>query len=260
MKTVLNISANNFSAKAAEILASGLEKSSLLSFSLVATQLDSHDRTIGTEGANHFASYLKKNPSLQSFCLKQNDVTNEGLFAILDGLRFNTHLKELDLSSNPFDSHCAPALSHFLKHTTTLRLLSLNDIARLGDTGIRELAQGIASNSSLKILSLKSCSIASVGGRHLSSALSHNSSIEKLYLSGNYGWGSGATDILCRVLKANSQVRTLHLSNCGIGDEGAVYMADLLRINTTLLDVSLKQNEITDAGGIHLAGAIANNR
>ena len=215
----LEIAANNFGGRAAQALSGALQKSTLVEFSLSATQLDNHDRQVGNEGAKYFGMCLRSNPPLKSFALKQNGVCSEGLYMILDGLRTNTILCSLDLSSNPLDSGGAAAIGNFLTKTHTLERLVLDDMTQFDHSSVREIAAGIAKNTSLKVLSLRSCSISTVGGKHLVSALSQHPSLTELCLCGNVQLESSAVDFLCRMLKKNPRLTVLHLSNCGVGED-----------------------------------------
>lgn len=256
----LTISANNFSAKTAMVLSDALKGSSVVSFSMVATQLDSHDKVVGNEGAKYFSCCLKTNPSLKSFSLKQHCVSNEGLYSIVSSLKSNNNLESLNLSSNVFDSQGAAAIGKFLRETSTLKVLKLNDMPQLGDTGAREIASGLPANRSLQVLHLRSCGISTVGGKHLASALSSNSTLQVLHLCGNTTLGGSTVELLCRMMKKNPTLTTLHLSSCGVQDEGATHIADLLMTNASLNELTLGHNDITDAGAIQLAEALMKNK
>ena len=256
----LAISANNFTARTARVLSDALKESSLISFSMVATQLDNHDKAVGNEGAKYFSWSLKANPLLKSFSLKQNRVSNEGVYSIIGSLESNNNLESLNLSSNMFDSQGATAIGKFLKETSRLKILVLNDMPQLGDTGVRELASGLAMNKSLKVLHLRSCGISTVGGKHLASSLASNFTLKELHLCGNTTLGSGTVELFCRMMKFNPTLTSLHLSSCGVRDEGAGHLADLLMANKSLTDLTLANNDISDAGAIQLAEALMNNK
>ena len=198
----LEIAANNFGGRAAQVLSGALQKSTLAEFSLSATQLDNHDRQVGNEGAKYFGMCLRSNPPLKSFALKQNGVCNEGLYMILDGLRTNTILCSLDLSSNPLDSGGAAAIGNFLTKTHTLERLILDDMTQFDDSSVTEIAAGIAKNTSLKVLSLRSCSISTVGGKHLVSALSQHPSFHDRAAS---LWQRSAGELGCGLPVSNAE-------------------------------------------------------
>ena len=225
-----------------------------------ATQLDNHDQQLGNEGARYFGMCLCEDPPLKSFALKQNEVSGEGLFTILDRMKMNNTLCLLDLSSKPLDSRGATAIGNFLTETHTLERLVLDDITLFDDSSVKEIAEGIAKNASLKALSLRSCSISSVGGKFLVSALSQHPSLTELRLCGNAQLGSSSVDLLCRMLKKNPTLIVLYLSNCGLGEDGALQLVDLLRSGGGFTVLAIQRNDIGDVGGIHLAEALMKNK
>jgi hypothetical protein len=62
------------------------------------------------------------------------------------------------------------------------------------------------------------------------------------------------------MMKKNPTLTTLHLSSCGVQDEGATHIADLLMTNASLNELTLGHNDITDAGAIQLAEALMKNK
>ena len=201
--------------------------------------------------------FVRIHPSSHSFTLKQNGVSSEGLFTIVEGMKMNSTLCLLDLSSNLLDSRGVTAIGNFLTETHTLERLVLDDMTLFS---VKEIAAGIAKNASLKALSLRSCSITSVSGKFLVSSLSQHPSLTELRLCGNTQLGSSSVDLLCRMLKKNPMLTVLYLSNCGLGEDGAAYLADLLRGGGGLTVLAIKRNDIGDAGAIQLAEALMKNR
>ena len=128
------------------------------------------------------------------------------------------------------------------------------------DSSVREIAEGIATYASLKALSLCSCSISSVGGKFLVSALSQHPSLTELRLCGNTQLGSSSVDLLCRMLKKNPMLTVLYLSNCGLVEDGAAHLADLLIGGGGLTVLAIKRNDIGDAGAIQLAESLVKNK
>lgn len=123
----LSLMLNNVTEKGVLRLAEALGKSSLLGFSIYATQLDLHDCCIGDSGAAHFASALKSCGTLTSVCIAQNAVTNSGLENILRGLSANPAISLLDLHSNLFDKIGAAKVAAFLISNSSLKQLILDE-------------------------------------------------------------------------------------------------------------------------------------
>lgn len=98
-------------------------------------------------------------------------------------------LTELDLSDNQL-SHveAAAALAHAIARTV-LQVLRLNRNA-LGDAGVRELADGLDSEScpgsTLQHLEVSSCRIGTAGAGHLFSCLARNKTLRVLRVGDNF--------------------------------------------------------------------------
>ena len=257
---------NNVSEVGASYLAEAVKLSQLEGFSIYATQLDLQDRCIGDKGTEYLARVLEHNTSLKSLCIGQNGVTNIGLGCILRTLS-NTESKSpnitnLDLHPNLIDTDGAAAIAAFLVSATTtvkLKRLILDENHHIGNEGAREIALALCHNSSLDMLSMRSCSIGSQGGARFATTLSKNKSLKKLDLRGNVDIGDSAVELLARGLKENSSLKKLDLSSCGVGDEGCAGLADALTINETLTHLKLHRNDISDGGLIALSEALNRN-
>lgn len=256
---------NNVSELGASYLAEVIKSSQLEGFSIYAMQLDLHDRCIGDKGTEHLTSVLEHNTSLKSLCIGQSGVTNIGLGCILKTLsntESKSHITNLDLHSNLIDTDGAAAIAAFLvSATTTVRLkrLILDENHHIGNKGAREIALALCHNSSLEMLSMRSCSIGSQGGARFATTLSKNRSLKKLDLRGNVDIGDGAVELLARGLKENNCLKKLDLSSCGVGDEGCAGLADALLSNETLTHLKLHRNDISDGGLIALSEALSRN-
>ena len=256
---------NNVSELGASHLAEAVKSSQLEGFSIYATQLDLHDRCIGDKGTEHLARVLEHNTSLKSLCIGQSGVTNVGLGYILKTLsnvESKSHIINLDLHSNLIDTDGAAAIAAFLVSATTavkLKRLILDENHHIGNEGAREIALALCHNSSLEMLSMRSCSIGSQGGARFATTLSKNRSLKKLDLRGNVDIGDSAVELLARGLKENSSLKKLDLSSCGVGDEGCAGLADALLTNETFTHLKLHRNDISDGGLMVLSEALTRN-
>lgn len=212
---------NNVGKVGASYLAEALRSSELESFSIYATQLDLHDRFIGDEGAEHLAKAIKHTTTLKRLCVGQSGVTNVGLASILRELsNSKSNVSSLDFHSNLIDHDGASAIAGFLVSTASLKRLILDENHHIGNNGAREIALALCHNSSLEMLSMRSCSVGGRGAERFATTLSKNKCLKKLDLRGNVDIGDSAVELVARGLKENSCLRKLDLSSCGVGDEG----------------------------------------
>ncbi len=94
--------------------------------------------------------------------------------------------------------------------------------------------------------------ITAVGASIISGALNNNTTLKRLFLSGNRLCDEGV-QALTKALSFNkSNVDILALQLNSITDEGAGYLAEMLTTNTTLKFLSLSRNGISDRGVQHL--------
>ena len=253
----LSLLLNNVTEKGALRLAEALSKSTLLGFSIYATQLDLHDCCIGDSGAEHFASALESCQNLTSICIAQNGVTNLGLEKILRGVAVNPVITFMDLHSNLIDKTGAAKVAVFLLSNTSLKHLILDENHGIGSEGAKEIAAALCQNSTLETLSLKSCGISKKGAERFATTLSQNTTLRGLRLCGNVDIGDDGVELISRGLRENTSLQTLDLSSCGVGDEGCAQIAEALVGNTTLTHLALQKNEIGVGGALALSGTLA---
>lgn len=129
--------------------------------------------------------------SLVSLNLECTSMDTEAVTVLADALLATPvqSLTELDLSDNQLSQvEAAAALAHTIAHTV-LQVLRLNRNA-LGDAGVRELADGLDSQtcpgSTLQHLELGSCRIGTAGAGHLFSCLARNNVLRVLRIGDNF--------------------------------------------------------------------------
>ena len=254
----LSLLLNNVGERGAQVLAEGLSRSSLLSLTMYATQLDLHDRSIGDTGAGHIAATIKHHPTLTSLCLAQNQLSNMGLSCIIENLP-SSKIEELDLRTNLIDCDGAKLISSFLSQNSTLKRLILNENHRIRSDGVKEIALSLTRNSSLELLSLRSCGIGKKGAERFATCLAQNSTLQVLDLCGNPDIGDDAIELISRGLRDNRALLELNLSYCGLGDEGCAHLAEVLVTNATLTHLWLQKNEIGDGGILSLCETLKQN-
>jgi Ran GTPase-activating protein (RanGAP) involved in mRNA processing and transport/predicted Ser/Thr protein kinase len=139
---------------------------------------------------------------------------------ILERLRQNDiTLIKLDLSNNKLDSAGVKNLAEALQHNTTLKCLNLAGCqigSQFGTTAMKDLA-AVLQYATLMTLNLCYNNIGPAGAKNIALALPHNKTLKKFNLSNNH-----------------------------IGNKGAKDLADALQYNRTLTQLDLNLNDITD--------------
>jgi Ran GTPase-activating protein (RanGAP) involved in mRNA processing and transport len=216
------------SADLAEIAPALYRNTSIKSLDLSDNRLDD------IESANILRELIRRNKTITSLCLAQNIFGRNSTAArvILEGLRSNTALKQLDLV------HCT-----------------------LNDQGMSILANALAiRNASILELNLQWNDITSVGVRALvDDHVEVAKTLTKLCLSGNTIRSEGVA-MLANALEGNamSSLKELRLNDCGIRDDGLMALVSALEQNTSLQILDLGWNTFGERGFMALAESLPN--
>ncbi|XP_068686712.1 NLR family CARD domain-containing protein 3-like [Montipora foliosa] len=158
-------------------------------------------------------------------------------------------IKESENEQGTFGKELARSLGSLLE----IQCISCRQ--QMGDSGAAILAHAMATNSTLTKLYLSGNGIGDTGAAALAKAVEINSTLTELYLSGN-GIGDTGAAALAKAVEINSTLTTLGLSGNGIGDSGAAALAKAVEINSTLTGLNLSDNRIGDLGVAALAKAL----
>lgn len=140
----------------------------------------------------------------------------------------------------------------------TFRQLDLKG-NEIGDSGASQLAEQLATQTSLRVLDLQCNRLKCQGAIAIGAALQIACGLRSLNLRFNEIGDAGAA-ALGRALKSNSSITELHLGGNLIGSDGATQLASSLGQNHTLLSLDLRSNSIEDAGAVAVAHMCKRNR
>jgi Leucine Rich repeat len=140
------------------------------------------------------------------------------------------------------------ALQPALYANHTLKELTLS-CCRLGDEGIRLIADALAGNSTINKLHICGNGIASVGLDDITRIL-EMTQLKSIDFGVNTGMfnNESSTRRLGRVLSRHEFLRELRIAFCQLGDGGVRIIADALVGNTTMEALYIWSNGITSAG------------
>ena len=167
------------------------------------------------------------NNFLKSICLYSMLEMNS--LPIVESLRKNHALTQLEVSRCQLDSAAVKALCEIRPPQLTWLDISINDI---GNEGAKSLCAWLQSpTNNLTYLNALSCGFSSEVGVHFSESLRRNCKLKTLYLDSNE-----------------------------LGDIGIAAISSALMSNSSLTALSVKYNEFSAAGAIALASALRHNR
>lgn len=149
-------------------------------------------------------------------------------------------------------------LKRLQRNDPTLSIINLHH-ARIGNSGVKRLAQAISNNTHVVVLFLNGNDIGSSGCEALAACLSNKKSrIRMLFMSYN-AIGTVGASALATALKTNTSLQVLKLASNGIGDVGAQAFGEALAVNRHLETLVLDSNTVGPVGMQAMANGIAHN-
>ncbi|KAL9188584.1 hypothetical protein ACHAXT_006962 [Thalassiosira profunda] len=175
-------------------------------------------------------------------------------------------LEYLELSDNNIGKDGCLALGRALCVGMNRTLVTLIlDFNPLGSNGVAALCKGLSTNSTLKKLSLKHCSIDDEGGRPIGDMLRFKRlAVISLDLTSNSLGGNGLIDI-CQGLKENTCLKTFRFGDNALGHtdvdlQALEALATVLASHPAIVGVDLLHNRIGSKGGSLLLPALQANK
>jgi Ran GTPase-activating protein (RanGAP) involved in mRNA processing and transport len=216
----------------------------LLSEDKNLTKLDISSNLIDTDGGVAIAKALQKNATLQSLDLSENAMSSSEVgIAFADTLNSsNTTLTSLALGIGEGTDW---GIDNILERNALLRKLGENtlsdaekadktqsevfawDSKALGDAGAQLVSRMLATNSTVKKLSLANNDISVGGCKELRDLLTTNNSISHVNLEGNSA-GPQGLKVLAKAVSESSKLSFLNLKNNGVGSRGLIALTSAL--------------------------------
>lgn len=179
---------------------------------------------------------------LEKLGLSRLAVSPAGVLSMIDLARMCVNLHELDLSRNEVDSNTALTCSTALNDTPKLVTLNLNS-CKLGDQGVRHIADFVATAENLVEISLCDNNISVVGVTDLATAIKHNSTLQRINVDENSEIGNAGVIALTTALLDSWTLQHLSLADTGLGPDGMQGIRDLLCASHTISSLALGRNE-----------------
>ncbi|XP_076979271.1 leucine-rich repeat-containing protein 74A isoform X2 [Tamandua tetradactyla] len=198
------------------------------------------------------------NTSIVSLELEDNCIMEEGILSLVEMLRENYYLQEMNISSNHLGLEGARIISQFLqRNTSSLWHLQLSG-NNFKEESAQLLCQALSANYRIKKLDLSHNQFSDKGGEQLGQMLALNVGLQALDLSWNHFHIRGAI-ALCSGLRANVTLQTLDLSMNGFGNEGAMALGEVLRLNNSLTYLDVSSNDISNEGAARISRGLEYN-
>ena len=195
----LDISGNELTPEAVELIISGLHYNTIL------TKLDMNFSCFSLQNTISLASVLSTNHTLVYLNLRDCEIDSDGACQLANALTTNDTLQTLHIEDNP----------------------------RIEAIGATAFAKMLRTNSTLVCLDLCECNIDSEGACQLASALCTNDTLQKLSVSGNSIGVEGASAV-AEMLQKNKSLKVLNIRDDSVGEEGIQTLIDSVKQNATV--------------------------
>lgn len=212
----------------------GISGKCVLPLPFFLTDFNLEGNTLGPDGGSRLGKSLKNSQNLRRLSLRRIWPSWTDFLGICRGLKKNSSLRTLDLSSNKLDAKYAHLIRQCFgqRKNVALSHLCLNWNV-LGVEGAKEISQLLCENQSLTRIDLCQNQISIQGAQCLfeSFFLKKNSSLTQLDVSQNELSGREWALCLARLIEQNKTLRHICAKKNRFGEEGTKILAEALKKN-----------------------------
>ncbi|EMP32456.1 Leucine-rich repeat-containing protein 45 [Chelonia mydas] len=193
-------------------------------------------------------------------CKESGAQPQETVLQQLHELREGPGQSRLDFATQSLSVDTCRVLGKLLQDEILFTEIMLSD-CMLNEEGVRQLLNGLCSNTVVKSLDLKGNNLRALGAEALGKLLRQNKSIRSLTLEWNsLGMWEEGFSLFCQGLGANRFLQWLDLRNNQINHQGAGELALALKCNSSLRELDLRWNNIGLLGGRALLSCLHSNK
>ena len=223
--------------------------------------LDLHNNKLDRRGCELLAEGVQRMPCIEGLDLSWNSgIGCGGAVQLVSSLQYCSKLRELDMTITGISDPDFQCLATYVSSTTSLEELEIgrNDISV---ESIDSLCKALSANSSMRRLRMSGCYLTTSHCVCLGHLLRHpiHCQIEKLSITYCSLTSDGVGEVVSG-LSYNTTLRELNLSCNQIGSEGAVAVATMLKTNSSLERLYLHECSIGSRGGVELGAALERNK
>lgn len=252
---ILSLRNCNITNKAVQTLADCLQRNTVIT----ALYLDAN--RISREGCATLSTALIKNETLSVLTLNRNhDLGDKGVVYLMNALEHNSKLLTLEvkdcgvhenrlnqiesiLADRQMDSNFESLLERLRDDDFRVTGIDLSG-RRIGNEGVRRLAEALSDNTQVRQLWLRSCQIGDEGAKALASCLEQNMAVVDLYLANNAIGDEGVRAIADALGLSNLTLVTLELNDNRVGDKGIDALTRAMERNTSVLEATFENNSM----------------
>jgi len=245
----------NIDAKTAESIAG------VLSLNVQIQELDLSGNNLQSTGFVVICKALQQLSTLTKLFLANNNVTGNAHVAvsIAKVLSKNTQLKEIDLSENNLQSASFLLLCKALQKFSTLTKLFFSNNNNTTDDAFLAIymAKALSHNTQLRELDLSGNNLKSAGCSAICRAFSGMSLTKLSLLNNNITYE--AVDDIADLLSHNIQIQELQLQISNLTPIDCIKISHALRSTSSLLKLSIPNSNITSESADSIAAVLSHN-
>jgi Ran GTPase-activating protein (RanGAP) involved in mRNA processing and transport len=225
----LDLCKQNLGIEGAKLIVNALKDNTCVKHLLLGTN------KIGNEGAKMLSQVIQQNHALETLYLGCNHIEAEGAIAICEALEANTDIKSVWFKRNPIGKKSVPALIQLLKKNKNIATLDLVNTCL--EDGFLDLFDYFMENTTVERLYLSGNYLTINHLKKLGNMLAHNTALKALFVSVN-AFGDEGAKYLAHGLAKNAILEELSVASCGIRADGMVALVEGLSKykNLTYLD------------------------
>ena len=231
------------------------EVKNLLQSALSMRIFDISHYFINSQNVENMEIILSLTGALQVFCTKNNNLNGEITIKIAKSLQNVSTLTEFSFNNNNVDKEVADDIAMILSQNTKLNRLYLHN-NNFETVGMIKIAKALQNASNLTVFNIGSNGVGEEAANAVSTVLSQNTKLQKLYLYDN----NFKTIGMIKIAKALQDTSTLKVFSIGSNDIGEQAAADgiakVLSNNTELKKIYLYNNNFRAVGLIKIAKAL----
>ena len=226
-----------------------------ISYNIHLQELNLGSNDLRTSGTVKIAKSLQKISSLTKLYINHNNITHEAADDIAAVIFSSVKLQEFDVSGNNLQMTGAIKIVKALKGISTLRKLYLSNV-NISDEVADDIAAAISCNTQIEVLDVSGNNIKAMGAMKIGENLQHIYTPKTLFISNN---NNIAADDVAAVISGNACLQELYICRKNIQTTGAKVIIKALQGTRILTKIHFGNNIISDEAANDIAAVVSSN-
>ena len=191
--------------------------------------------------------------------LTTKSITHKAVQCLASVIDHNLNLQELDMGDLELDPEQAVLIFKSMKNITKLTKLDISG-SSLTNNAAKLLASILSHNISLQMLYLRSCSLQTEGAKELFNAIRNHSCLICLNIIKNYNVGDQSViQCLASILENKSNLQYLHIGGLYLHSKEIIFILKSIKNLINLVELDISYNDINNEAADILASVLLRN-